>query len=114
MTKKENFTYKDETYNIFIFIAFNGVEVTAVVLKIYNSKLVEYYFGSWECVAYAQNRLFTCKLTFKEKYFAGQVPEGENNSIILDKVLNVKVFVDYAIIPDYDELLAKYNDTKTV
>ena len=96
--------------DIFSFTAPNGVEVTAVILNMYNGKLTENYFGSWECVAYAQNRLFTCKMIFKRKYFAGQVPQGENNPVILDKVLNVKVFVDYAILPDYDELLARYND----
>ena len=101
---------KNNANNIFTFTAPNGVEVTAVMLKNYNRKLRENYFGSWECVVYAQNKLFTCKMTFKRMYFAGQVPQGKDNPVVLDKILNVEVFVDHAILPDYDELLARYND----
>lgn len=101
---------KNNANNIFAFTTPNGVVVTAVMLKNYNRKLKESYFGSWECVAYAQNKLFTCKMTFKRMYFAGQVPQEETNPVVLDRVLNIEVFVDHAILPEYDELLARYND----
>lgn len=97
---------REKSAKLFTFTAPNGEEVTAVVLKTYNAKFVESYIGVRECVAYAQNKLFTCKLTFKRKYFYGCVPNGEDNPVVLDRVLNVEVFVEHAILPDYDELLA--------
>jgi len=96
--------------DIFTFVAPNGVEITAVAIYFYDGKFVDSYIGCTNCIGYAQNRLFTCKITFKRKYFAGQVPEGEDNPVVIDRITNVETIVDYCILPDYDELLARYND----
>lgn len=81
---------------IFTFKAPNGVEVTGVAL--YGVTLFDgntFIGNKWIC--YAQNRLFTM-MDYKEGIKNYEEPEyGE-------------VIVDYAILPDYEELLARYND----
>lgn len=80
--------------DVFTFIAPNGVEVTGICLyPISKGTMANLY------LCYAQNRLFTML----------------EESIMTDKGIKTtihyhKVIVDYAILPDYDELLARYND----
>ena len=87
--------------DIFTFIAPNGEEVTGVIIykRILNKDFVNYI--KFEYIAYAQNRLFTCtqmeRIVDKENYASCPIEYG-------------KVLVEYAILPDYDELLARYND----
>ena len=87
--------------DIFTFTAPNGVEVTGVVIykRILNKEFVNYI--KFEYIAYAQNRLFTCtqmeRIIDKESYNACPIEYGH-------------VLVDYAILPDYDEMLERYND----
>lgn len=85
--------------DVFTFTAPNGVEVTAVVInrvayEIDHLETVE----RWLC--YAQNRLFTYE---------------ESHPICHDELPHTfeygEVIVDYAILPDYDELL---NNSKTL
>ena len=87
--------------DIFIFKAPNGAEVTAVV--IYKRKLMKDFvnYVQYEYVAYAQNRLFTCtqmeRVIDRENYNACPIEYGH-------------VLVEYCVIPEYDELLERYND----
>ena len=82
--------------DIFTFTAPNGVEVTAVALyavTLFNG--ITFIGNKWIC--YAQNRLFTM-MDYKEGTKKYEEPEyGE-------------VIVDYAILPDYDDMLERYND----
>ena len=96
--------------DVFTFTAPNGVEVSAVAIHLYDGKFVDDYIGVTNCVGYAQNRLFTCRITFKRKYFAGQVPQGEDNPVVIDRITNVETIVDYCILPDYDAMLEAYSD----
>lgn len=86
--------------DLFTFTAPNGVEVQAVVVDKVAS---EYNWGNhtqtvrWMC--YAQNRLFTC-----EEFYS--IWDSEKcTGTRYDRII-----VDYAVLPDYDELLARYND----
>ncbi len=87
--------------DIFTFKAPNGAEVTAVV--IYKRKLMKDFvnYVQYEYVAYAQNRLFTCtqmeRVIDRENYNACPIEYGH-------------VLVEYCVIPEYDELLERYND----
>jgi len=82
--------------DIFTFTAPNGVEETAVVVAIISS-------SRYQTVAlcYSQNRLFT----FYE-HIAYDVESGEAES----DYSYGEILVEYAVLPDYDELLARYND----
>ena len=84
--------------DVFTFTAPNGVEGTAVVVAIISSS--RYHTIA---IGYAQNRLFT----FYE-HIAYDVESGETES----DYSYGEDLVDYAILPDYDELLARYNDIK--
>ena len=68
--------------DIFTFTAPNGVEVTAVVVHATRSTYL----------CYAQNRLF-------------EMWESQEFGLAYNGVV-----VDYAILPDYDEMLERYND----
>jgi hypothetical protein len=86
--------------DVFTFTAPNGAEVTGVV--IYRRKLQNFVnYVQYEYVAYAQNRLFTCtqmeRVIDRENYNACPIEYGH-------------VLVDYAILPDYDAMLDRYND----
>ena len=97
--------------DVFTFTAPNGVEVTAVAL--YQFKTVDIYPGysnGWIC--YAQNRIITIWENFKYIEVPLNPPingatwkQEEERSLELGKVI-----VDYAILPDYDEMLTRYND----
>ena len=80
--------------DIFTFIAPNGVEVTGVCLyPIFKGTAVTTY------VCYAQNRLFT------------MLEESTMTDKGVEKTMKYhEVIVDYAILPDYDEMLERYND----
>lgn len=82
--------------DIFTFTAPNGVEETAVVIAIISS-------SRYQTVAlcYTQNRLFT----FYE-HIAYDIESGEAES----DYSYGEILVKYAVLPDYDELLARYND----
>lgn len=79
--------------DIFTFTASNEVEVTAVVVAIISSSKHQTV-----ALCYAQNRLFT----FYE-HIAYDVESGEAET----NYSYGEIFVDYAVLPDYDELLAK-------
>ena len=82
--------------DVFTFTAPNGVEVTGIVVDIIASW---YELGGLKEIVYlcyAQNRLFT----WKEELFGS----ARNKSFY------GRVVAEYTILPDYDELLARYND----
>lgn len=86
--------------DVFTFTAPNGVEVVAVVVSLMKKTIIKDSHGfnsmfvyDWLC--YAQNRLFT--------YMEISHKKGINTRY-------GEVIVDHAILPDYDELLARYND----
>lgn len=82
--------------DVFTFTAPNRVEVTAVALyAVTMFDGITFIGNKWIC--YAQNRLFTM-MDYKEGIKKYEEPEYD------------EVIVDYAVLPDYDELLARYND----
>ena len=87
--------------DVFTFTAPNGVEVTAVVIYKRNLNRNFPNYVQYEYIAYAQNRLFTCtqmeRVIDRENYNPSPIEYGH-------------ILVEYAILPDYDELLARYND----
>jgi hypothetical protein len=82
--------------DIFTFIAPNGEEVTAVVLdkqlKRDDCILTIYWY-----LCYAQNRLFY----YMERYF----PDVDKTEYEAGDTI-----VDYAVLPDYDDMLEAYSD----
>ena len=98
--------------DVFTFIAPNGEEVTGACLDLIRST---YESGVWYVtyLCYAQNRLFTIK---EER---GTVPVAVDIDEFGDDVFEEQeyitqnygeIFVDYAILPDYDAMLARCND----
>ena len=85
--------------DIFTFTAPNGVEVTAVVVAEVAHD-VDYKWATDRFVCYAQNRLFTYEESHCIWDFMMEEPKSKYGEVI----------ADYAILPDYDELLARYND----
>ena len=83
--------------DIFTFTAPNGVEVTAIVLK-------SIFQGSCKStlICYAQNKIFT--------YIEEECLKFEGTAEWKKEYSYGEIIVDYAILPDYDELLARYND----
>ena len=80
--------------DVFTFTAPNGVEVTGICLYPISKGIMATLY-----LCYAQNRLFTML----------------EESIMTDKGIKTtihyhKVIVDYAILPDYDAMLDRYND----
>ena len=77
---------------IFTFTAPNGVEVTAIVIDLVAVEVTPgLTIDRWLC--YAQNRLFTYEES-KDRW---------DNDTITHKY--DRVLVDYAILPDYDDML---------
>lgn len=103
-----------EKSDIFQFTAPNEVRVTAVILHTYSYKFIDSFIGVRWCICYAQNKLFTCKITYKRKYFAGQVPKGEVNPVIIDQITEVNTFADQVILPECDKLLKTFNHNNNV
>ena len=86
--------------DVFTFTAPNGVEVTAVCLDITYSYQCGEDTWYYEYLCYAQNRLFigaTYKVYEEDSYKELDFTQE-------------RVVAEYAILPDYDELLARYND----
>lgn len=84
--------------DIFTFTAPNGVEVQAVVInKLSYRVMAGETTTTWIC--YAQNRLFTYKM-IQDIWYKSKPIEYHYGEIL----------VEYAILPDYDEMLARYND----
>jgi len=99
--------------DVFEFTAPNGTVVTAVVLDktTHFAETTENYSTTYLC--YGQNRLFTwihSEMTLP--VCIGQDEYGDNRFEYQDVTEDMygEVLVDYAILPDYDELLARYND----
>jgi hypothetical protein len=82
--------------DVFTFTAPNGVEGTGVVTAIISSTKYQTI-----ALCYAQNRLFT----FYE-HIAYDIETGDAES----DYSYGEILVDYAILPDYDALLDRYND----
>ena len=86
--------------DVFTFTAPNGVEVTGVVLN-----------KSWDDIharnvylCYAQNRLFTATTS-------NQWIDKMGQKVRVESSVEVKeVLVNYAVLPDYDSMLERYND----
>lgn len=93
--------------DVFTFIAPNGVEVTAVVLDIIGRSWKYAHTDTLKYLCYAQNRLFTG---------SNDVTDMTNDALAENRKYEDSVFkqdeiiVDYAILPDYDAILERYND----
>ena len=83
--------------DIFTFTAPNGVEVTAIVIARVAYE-VDYKWATERFMCYAQNRLFT----YEESHCIWEHMHEEH------RFKYGEVFVDYAILPDYDALLENY------
>ena len=86
--------------DVFTFTAPNGVEVTAVCLDVTHSFQCGEDTWCHEYLCYAQNRLF-----IGAAYTVYEGDEYKEYNFAQERIV-----VDYAILPDYDELLARYND----
>ena len=86
--------------DVFTFTTPNGVEVTAVCLDVTHCHQCKENTWYYAYLCYAQNKLFI-KATHIV-YEDGEYRESDT--------LHEREVVDYAILPDYDELLARYND----
>jgi hypothetical protein len=98
--------------NVFTFIAPNGVEVTGVCLDLIRST---YEYGVWYVtyLCYAQNRLFTIKEERGTVTVAVDIDEFGDDVFEQQEYITQnygEVLVDYAILPDYDEQLERYNN----
>lgn len=92
--------------DVFTFTAPNGVEVTAVVIAELSSSYNEMDDSIYkEFLCYAQNRLFT----YAETYRRENAFTEEETIFTTDKDYG-EVVVDYAILPDYDDMLERYSD----
>lgn len=89
-----------KTNDIFTFTTPNGVEVTAVCLDVTHCHQCGEDTWYYEYLCYAQNRLFI-KATHKV-YEDDEYREYDTG--------HERVVVDYAILPDYDNMLERYND----
>ena len=93
--------------DVFTFTAPNGVEVTAVVLDIISRSWKYAYTDTLKYLCYAQNRLFTG---------SNDVTDITNDALAENRKYKDSAFkqdeiiVDYAILPDYDAMLERYNN----
>ena len=85
--------------DIFTFTAPNGIEVTAIVVAEVAYE-VDYKWATKRFVCYAQNKLFTYEESHCIWEHMNEEPKSKYGEIL----------VDYCILPDYDKLLARYND----
>ena len=98
--------------DVFTFTAPNGVEVTGACLDLMRST---YESGVWYVtyLCYAQNRLFTIKEERSTIPVAVDIDEFGDDVFEQQECVTQyysEVLVDYAILPDYDRCLARYND----
>ena len=78
--------------DVFTFTDSNGAEVIAVVIDELSAHVIDYTdCTTFTYLCYAQNHLFTFIVDEYYRCFG-------------------KVIVEYAVLPDYDEMLARYND----
>ena len=106
-----------EKHDIFEFTAPNGVAVTAVVLNktTHYADTIDCYSATYLC--YAQNRIFTYLYTERTlPVCIGQDEYGDDRFEYQDvkEYEFGEVIVDYAILPDYDEVLKNYNPKQNV
>jgi len=87
--------------DVFTFTAPNGVEVQAVVLESVFQGTIRNTL-----ICYAQNRIFT--------YIEESVMKFEGTAEWKKEYSYGEVIVDYAILPDYDELLKNSKDVQSV
>ena len=84
--------------DVFTFTAPNGKEVTGIIVaKIAHE--VGYKWATTRFLCYAQNRLFTYEESHCIWEYMQEKPEFRYDEIL----------VDYAVLPEYDELLNNYN-----
>ena len=90
--------------DVFTFTAPNGVEVTAVVVKVVEATIPSkdpcWSERAMMYICYAQNRLFTMTAKMEGKIFIKNIGTPKYGEVL----------VDYAILPDYDAMLERYND----
>lgn len=93
--------------DIFTFTASNGVKVTAVVLDVIRRSWKYAHTDTLKYLCYAQNRLFTGSndVTDITNDALAENRKYEDSAFKQDEII-----VDYAVLPDYDELLARYYD----
>lgn len=97
--------------DVFTFTYTIGVDVTAVILTTIEQRLSGDIIGSRRVVCYGDDHcLYICKLTYRRKYFAGCVPAGEENPVVLDKVLDISLFQSNVEIPECDEIIREYKE----
>ena len=89
--------------DVFTFTAPNGVEVTAVVVHVYETRNEWYSVIQSDYLCYAQNRIFTY---FEEVGRRNAFTPDEETYIL--RACYGKVLVDYAVLPDYDAMLEDY------
>ena len=86
--------------DVFTFKAPNGVEMQAVVLHFFETT-DDKWNTTKSYICYAQNRLFS----YIEKGHSGWDTDWKYK---IDKSFYGKVFVNYAILPEYDKLLENH------
>ena len=97
--------------DVFTFTYTTGVDVTAVILTTYDWKLSGSIVGTRRVVCYGDDHcLYLCKLIYRWKYFAGCVPAGEENQVVMDRAECIELFRDKVNIPECDEILKKYKE----
>lgn len=109
-----------EKHDVFEFTAPNGAEVIAVCLSHLSSRELQGLGFPVECVylCYAQNRLFTYFVDYIQEPCAVGVDEYGDDIIDYQMCITNsyygEVIVDYAILPDYDEMLKNYSPEQNV
>jgi hypothetical protein len=94
--------------DIFTFTAPNGVEVTAIVVgKVGYDVYIRTATTTYLC--YAQNRLFTIKEVMKAIRDDLDIKRGTAGAESLSYEYG-EIIVEYCFLPDYDNMLERYND----
>ena len=106
-----------EKHDVFEFTAPNGVVITAVVLDktTHYAESTDNYSATYLC--YTQNRIFTYIYTERTlPVCIGQDEYGDDRFEYQDvkEYEFGKIIVDYAILPDYDELLKNFRPQEDV
>ena len=97
--------------DVFTFTYTISVDVTAVILTTIEQRLSGSIIGSGRVVCYGDDHcMYICKLTYRRKYFAGCVPAGEENPVVLDKVLDISLFQSNVEIPECDGIIRDYKE----
>ena len=97
--------------DVFTFTYTIGVDVTAVILTTIEQRISGSIIGSQRVICYGNDHcLYICKLTYRRKYFAGCVPAGEENPVILDRAECIELFQSKVKIPECDEIIQEYKE----